>query len=631
MDHRHLPRAVGRRAVPFVLFLALLAAVAAAESPAPEVKALDTADAEARKAAAAALVALPDWQEKVLQAIWDDEARREFGPDGLAALVALVGEHRLTMAHGGLRRMVKDPDAPLEARRSAVRLLGEMGGIADVNALAEAVHDLPEEACRALADIGGESAQRALRRAAGENPPDAALAALAVFGDDGGLPALVDHLESGSGDARASTLSLLRWATGRELPDDPAAWHTHLRRRAIAKDLAQIDYDAADAAMNALVAGLESGGDAALSGDLRAILLDPAWPVFARDRAALALGLGGARDAMSDLLAACAREVPGPDRRFPGSLRLYAAEALARVGDLSVAVPLAQMLVHDEDPDRLEAKRAEGVTGEYFPVDPAFVRTLYRLGVKGGGQQIVDLLAGAYRTRMHRDCIRALMEITHGETFGYEADSPDAERNAAVERIRTWWALNRDRIPIEPRADDAGWPVFREHVGALIQELGAFKFLHQMRAKFALTIVAEPARPQLEAALGHETLHVRMGAAEVIAGAGMRAAAPALAARLAREDNAAARTKLLMALAACTGPRAEGTPAFSAGELDAIRTVARAALGDGALDVRIGSLAVLGNVGDAGDAQRIRDAMEPSGNRSPAFRQAAEKALEALK
>lgn len=568
--------------------LALPTLSARAEELPPAVKELGAADASVRQAALERLRADPGVDRVLDAALNSDATRKALDERTLIALCGLVRERGKSFANFGLRHLLSDTDAPLEARRAAAVTLETTGNLADVSPLGDAVPELPAEAARALAAIGGPAAINALRRGGGERPGTPVQAALLKLGDDAALDALMTELDAAADPAGVT--QWLSWATGRDLGSDVARWHAFARRRALETQLADPDADAATEALRDVVKRLADDTDGALADDLIAMMRGPDWDVFARNKAAMALGLAGVAKAKPALLESCAN-------RQPGSLRVYAADALARMGDLSCAVPLASMLVHDEDVDRLVATREQQNNGvDYVPVDPAFVRTLFRLGLPGGNECIVELLTGRYRTRMHRDCMRALAELTGGDTFGYEPDSSDAERIAASTRIRNWWVAHREGLPLAPRADDPGWPAFRADVDALITKLGEFKFLYQLRAKRALVIVAEPALPQLLAALDNEKLAVRNGTAEVLALAGLRRSVPALLGRYPKEENPVARTKLLAALESCTGPRDASVPALDSSDLVQLAETCLAALEDRSIDVRIAAVRLLGNL-----------------------------------
>jgi HEAT repeat protein len=608
-----------RRVLPAAV-LALAAGIAhAQEGIDPVVRRLDEVSGDDW---AAAVKTLEDHAERdrivvaTCRADWFPEG---LGPKSLGVLTRLVSEHELRMANKGLRRLVRGPDTDRATRSAAAEALGRIGGLADVGALGDAMAHTPDAAARALVGIGGRAALAALRRGAGDPPGADACAAMVLLGDDSHLPELVARLRSADGPEAERLGGLLSWATGRELPAKVEVWEAHLRRRALAQRLGDIDNEAATAEVERLVAAIGDGSaPATLTDDLRGILLDGHFHVFARDKAALILGLANVKQAKDDLLAVMANGQPG-------SVRLYASEALARVGDLSCAMPLVDLLVHDEDRDRIKARR--GQSGEYFPVDTGMARALYRLGLKGALGPLIGTLGKAFRTRMHRDCLRALRELSDGEEFGYHADSSESERVAAADRIRKWWFEHRDGIDIAPRADDPGWPEFRKAVAEKIEKLGTFKFLYQLRAKMALVVVADAVRPELEAALGHEGLHVRMGAAEVIRDAGLRAAAPALAERLAVEENPAAVTKLLSALRVCTRPNPDGSRAWDEEAAERIREHIRARMNDRQLEIRIAAAHALGVVGEESDVVRLKQARADARNAAETFRVASAGAL----
>ncbi len=576
-------------------------------APDPLVAALDVDDDAARAAAVARLRESPDRDRLVAEALRDEGLRGRLGAHALAELADLAAATDLRFAASGLRALVRDPEVDLAGRRAAARALGKLGGVVDVSALGDAVRDLPDEATRALAAIGGAASLNALRRGAGGSPPIEALAGMALLGDASGLPALVEQVDSPDPAEAQRAVALLRWATGRELPPRRLAWATFLRQRMLEEALGAVDNDAAEAAVDELVTKARGADAAQVQQDLIAVLGDRAWHRFARAKAALVLGLAGVRSAQPALLVAVQS---GED----GMVRLYAADALARVGDLSAAPDLAWSLVHDEDLDRLKAQRRR--KDEFFPVDPAMARALLRIGVPGVGSRLIDFLAGDYRTRLHRDCLRALDELSGGKDFGFEPDASQPDRLLALARIRTWWADARETVPIAPRADDPGWPLFRDKVAKHVANLGAFKFLDQMRAKAVLVMLAEPARPQIEEALSHTDMHVRMGAADVLQTAGLRAAAPALARRLREETKSPARTRLLVALEACGRRWPDGRATVPAEDAAPVRE----ALGDRDIDVRIAAARAIGVVGATSDVAVLLAARAEPGNDDPAFR-----------
>jgi HEAT repeat protein len=599
-----------RRSLAAAAVLVLCLGAAALADGADALKRLDADDPATRAAAVEELRKLPDRDTVIGRALRDETQRAQLGPRAAEALADLAGELNLRYANVGLRAIVADAAAPLGARKAAARALGKTGGIADVTILGDAVAALPDEATRALVAIGGDAAANALKRGGGENPPLEVSAGLALLGDDSGLPRLVEALK-GPDAARAA--ALLNWATGRDLPADSAAWAGFLRQREIAATLADLDNDKAGDAAEAL--GAKAKSDAGTAADVVAVLRDAKWPPAARDKAALALGLGGVRSAKADLLWAC-RDGEA------GSVRMYAASALARVGDLSCAPVLIAMLNNDEDKDRIAGRRSG--EGDFFPVDPTFIRALYRLGCRGAADRAIDLLAGEYRTRLHRDCMRALMEFSGDRDFGFQPDASKPERQVAVERIRAWWREARELVPIAPKADDPGWPEFRKAIDENIEKLGGYKFLYQMRAKNLLIDLAEPALPQLTAALSNDNEHVRMGVSDVLAAAALRDAAMALAARLVTEPNPAVRTRMLVALEICGRPWLDGRPAGGPAVADAVR----AALNDRSLDVRIAAARTLGVVGDVvTDSGRLVAAKAEQKNDDATFRFAASAAL----
>jgi HEAT repeat protein len=603
------------RAVSLIsLIVAAAAASARGDDGLEAAKRLDSEETSARAAAIETLRTMPDRDLVVARVLRDDAERAQLGPRALEALADLAGEHQLRFANAGLRTIVADAAAPLPARKAAARALAKTGSLADVSSLGDAIPAIPDESVRALVAIGGPTAVNALRRGGGDDPPLEVDAGLALLGDASRLPHLVQALRGGDA-ARAA--SLLRWATGRDLPAESAAWEGFLRRRDLAARFADVDNDKAGDAVDEIAAKLRAK-DAVLAEDLVGILRDRAWPAPARDKAALALGLGEVRSAQDALLWAC-RSGHKEDREV-GSVRMYAANALARVGDLSCAPVLVAMLNNDEDEDRISARRTG--EGDFHPVDPCLIRALLRLGCRGAIDRAIDLLAGEYRTRLHRDCLRALADVG-GPDCGFQPDAEKAQRKVAVDRIRAWWREHREKIAIAPKADDPGRDSFRKVVDENIAQLGGFKFLYQMRAKNLLIDLAEPALPQIEAALSHESEHIRMGAADVLAAAALRDAAKPLAAQLVIEKNPAVRTRLLAALEICGRP--DGVrPIAGTDVVDAVR----AALADKSIDVRIAAIRALAVVGEMGaDGARLVALRDDEKNADESLRFAASAAL----
>ncbi len=578
------------------------------------IAALDAADAEARTQAAAALEAAPERDRLVADWLRDPARRGKLGDGALAALCRAAAAHDVRAANPGLRAILRDSAAGADAKRAAATALAKTGGVADVSALADAIEAVPKEASEALAAIGGPSAVSALVRGGGENPAPEVLAARSRLGDSAAFDALIERLASGPADGATRVQAALSWAAGRDLGSDPAAWRRHARREQMVRRLADADNDAAQTE-TARLADAVRAGDPEILDDLAVVVADTAAPVYARAKAAIAIGLSGQRSKNDVLLAATANQIPGDVRRA-------AAQALARVGDLSCAVPIANMLVHDEDRDRLLAKRVPRT--EFVPVDPELARCLSRRGLPGGGFAMIDILQGEYRTGLQRDAMRAFEELTGGRHAGYEPDASQKERMEACYRLRNLWRDVRDELPLVVPADDPGWPKFRADVNVLIDTLKAQRFLIQWRAKRALIIVAEPAADQLVAALSHDVMHIRMGAAEVMAEAALRRFTVPLAERLSKDTNAVARTKYLAALETCARPDAKGE--IPGG--DATRAPVRAALGDRAsIDVRIAAVRALGVVGDASDVARIVAARAESRNAEETFRAASALAL----
>lgn len=315
---------------------------------------LGSDDPGERNSARNELLARPDADEVIVGTLRSPSETSRVDAKALAALADLAGERKLTLANSGLRALLRDTARPRETRAAAARALEKTGSIADVGALGDALPDVPAECCRALVAIGGDAALGALRRGMGDDPPPEAMAALAKFGDASRLRDLAANLADPVLEGQVRTAELLRWATGRDLGADPAAWRSFLDRRDVAAVFEGPDPDAAQRAVEDWAAKVRDGGRDA--GDLVAgILTDPGFSAFARAKAALTLGLSGRSDWNAELLAATAN-------LQPGDVRWAAGVALARVGDLSCAAPLAKMLVHDEDRDWLAARRSSART-----------------------------------------------------------------------------------------------------------------------------------------------------------------------------------------------------------------------------------------------------------------------------
>jgi HEAT repeat protein len=183
-----------------------------------------------------------------------------------------------------------------------------------------------------------------------------------------------------------------------------------------------------------------------------------------------------------------------------------------------------------------------------------------------------------------------------------------------------WWDGARDEIALAPAPDAPGWSTFRARVAEKIKLLGTYKFLHQKRAKETLVVVADVVREQIESALTDPDLQVRIGAADVLRGAGVRAAVPALAAALVGEENDAVATKLLAALTHCGRPRTDGTRAGTKAAREAARAAILPRLTARALGVRILAAQALGVFGTHGDTTALQSARAEARNADQAFR-----------
>lgn len=603
-----------RSAVLLVLCVAVLSAApvvpaAASEDLPDEIAELETGG----EGAFMGLEAAPDRDAIIVRTLRSESLRSKLGGGAHLHLAALVERHRIAGANAALRAFVADERMHPAERERWIDALGAVGGVADVSVLGDAIHAFPRAASCALVRIGGPTAVSALRRGGGDAPDDWVLAALARLGDADAFDRVFERIASPSRATNSPTedtahrASIASFASGQALGQYPADWARYARLTKWSRRLADPDNDAAQAAAQELAERIRSGHPGSID-DAVKLLTDDAAPVWARAKAALAIGLSGTKQANETLLGQTVSGVPGEVRR-------YATDALSRVGDLSCVGGLVKTLVHDEDRDRLQAKRTIRV--DFVPVDPAIARCLIRRGVRGVGLILIEMMEAEMRTGYHRDAMRAWSELTGGKDFGFEPDASKEERTAAIARMRAWWADHRETLPLATRDDDPGMPALRATIAELIQGLGGFKFLNQMRAKKALVVLAEAATPQLVEALGDANVHTRIGAADTMATADLSVFAAPLAARLAAEQNSAVRTRLAAAIGV-VGRSRRGKPT----EFD--RSSLRAALEDRAVDVRIATALALGSAGEpATDVALLRSARSAPQGQAPSFRAAS--------
>ncbi|MHC4861346.1 MAG: HEAT repeat domain-containing protein, partial [Planctomycetota bacterium] len=445
------------------------------------------------------------------------EALREAGADGSAALrdgllssevpvavacADLVREAGILEARAELLKVLGSGDAPKLLRHACCLALGRVGDYRDVELLGAQLPAVPAAAL-ALAEIADPDGLGPLRQAfTADGPPEIAYA-LASLGDEAGISALIRALDGERGLAAGH---YLRRLTGKDPGADRSAWELWWRRRKLALALGDPDWDRSEAALARVLerADGEGGAPEELVGDLLEIARDREAARDARTKSILALGLLGAPRATRPLLDLL--EADGE-----GMVRVYAAEALGRIGDVSVAPGLAYYLIFDEEPFR---KRSEkGRTDAYFTIDSEVSKALVEMGISGGLDFMIRQLGEPHRVRVLHEAVLTLRRVT-GREFDFSPDGSAEQRREAAGRWRRWFDEHREEIRL-PEADleDSG---LRARLERLVDRLGHFHFLNMSRARETLVLLGEAGVPWLRAGLKRPEVHVRVHCAEVL-------------------------------------------------------------------------------------------------------------------
>jgi len=471
--------------------------------------------------------------------------------DGIASDETLVVLACLDLAaEGGFRRtrnavraVAGDGTAPALVRRAAIRALGRVGDYRDVSFLSGLLATWPEAAL-ALARLRDEDAVPALRDRfeKGTRTPELAFA-LASFGEEDGLSALVTMVGGPHGPA---ALRFLRRHSGTDAGTTREAWKNWYRLDRLAARLGDEDWAKSDAFLSSLLTTVEPALAAERVADLISIATDGKRGRNARTKAILGLGRLGAAESAPCVLRLLFTD---PD----GLVRVYAAEALGRIGVMDTAVDLVWYLVNDEEEFRkITAKHR---TDPYFTIDSAVAKALLRLGALGGLDRMIDQLGEEHRVRVHHQAVKALRRAT-GQDFGYEPDARRVDRQAVAARWRRWFDEHRDTIA-RPDSKGLGDSEFRRRVRELVDGLGNFHFLEMSRARQKLTLLGELVVSELVLGLDRPDVHIRTHCAEVLGWIRAREARSALASAL--EDPrievraAAARALAMMGPGAATG------------------------------------------------------------------------------
>jgi HEAT repeat protein len=443
-----------------------------------------------------------------------------------------------------------------------------------------------EEAGLSLAELADASAREPLRAVVqAPGAPAEAAYALSVLGDPAGVAALIAALD---GPRSLPALRCLRLLSGRDMGPARSAWEEWWRLERRARALGAADFDESEAALKTAVADPESGAD------LLRIAGDPEYPRDARTKALLALGLRRDRSAAPAVTRILASDADG-------MVRLYAAEALGRIGIAESAVDLAFYLVFDEEPFRKQS--AKGLTTPYYTVDCEVAKALVRLGVKGGLDALIRFLAEEHRVRVYHEALRTLTAAT-GRPAAYEPDGIREVRRASAESWRRWFDENREALDLPVGADFAD-PAFLARVQRLVDGLGHFHFLSMSRARETLVVLGERALPALRAGLARSELHVRIHCAEILGRIRAKSCRPELAAAMG-DPRPEVRSAAAAALAGM-GP-GSATPAVLAG------------LGDPSADVRVECLRALARVPAATARSAIRETLGKPENGGNDFR-----------
>jgi len=492
-----------------LLALACLLAASSAFA-ADETDALASPDAVVRAAAVAALESAGEGAVPVL--------RRGIASGRPLVVLACLD----VAAQGGLRgtraavRSVAEAEAtPALLRRVAIRALGRVGDYRDIRFLAGLLDAWPGAAL-ALAMIGDEDSIPVLRERFGKGAASPELAyALATFGVEQGPATLVAMLDGPEGPA---ALCYLRRYTGADVGTTREAWETWLRLDRLTRGLGDEDWKKSDEFLEVLLTGAGGADQPGLAADLEAIAVDTGRDRRTRTKAILGLGRLKIRSATPAIVRLLFED---PD----GMIRVYAAEALGRLGVMGTAVDLVWYLVNDEEEFRkISAKHR---TDAYYTIDSEVVKALYGMGAAGALDKMIAQLGSEYRVRVYHQAVTTLRAVT-GQNFGYEPDARRVDRQAAAARWRRWFDEHRGEIarPASPGLSD---PEFRRRVSELVDGLGNFHFLEMSRARQKLTLLGELVVPELVAGLTRPELHIRTHCAEVLGWIRARSARDALA------------------------------------------------------------------------------------------------------
>ncbi len=559
--------------------LLLASGAAAAEDPAALVDRLAAADPAER---ASAKEALERAGAAALPAL-----RAGLGAPSATiatACVEILAEGGFRSARDDVRRLLDDPRAARMVRRACALTLGRVGDERDTARLLEIAPEFPEAAL-ALAALADPAARAPLAEmvTAGRGGPEAAFA-LASFGDPAGVEALIAAL-GGPEDLRA--LLLLRRLAGRDPGTSPDAWRAWWRVERWRRALGAAEFEASESALEAALK------DPAAAPDLVAVATDALAPGDARTKALLALGLRGDPSVLPVLLRLLEEDADG-------MVRLYAAEAVGRLGDPSAAISLVAYLVFDEEPFR--KRSAKDRSDVYYTIDSAVCRALTRLGICGGLDYMIRQLDQEHRVRVYHEALRTLRE-TLDRDFDYRPDGDRRSRRAAAARARRWFDEERDGLRLP--GPDLAEPRFRAGAARYVDRLAHFSFLAMSRARECLVLLGEAALPELRAGLERPEMHIRVHCAEILGRIRSRTCRPDLLRRLADEAP-----EVRAAAVAALGAMGPGRAA----EEGVLR-----ALGDVSADVRIEAARALARVPAERALPALQAAAERPENRTPAF------------
>lgn len=515
--------------------------------------------------------------------------------EGLASSNPLVAEACADLVNAGelkeLRAVLvgqisRDGTADLVSR-ACFRALGAVGDYRDIELLCSSMARFPE-AAESLVRIGEDPGRERLRAAApGPDAHPAVYFAMASFGDEAGVEQLLAAFD---GRWRREARHYLRLLAGVDAGAARSEWGVWWRREKLARALGEADWDKSEQALNET---LEGGVAAERLDDLLALAQNPERPRRVRTKAILCLGLGGGSKLEKALL-----EILKTDE--DGMVRVYAAEALGRVGSAHLAVDLCYYLIFDEEPFR--KRSAKGLTEPYYTVDSEVCKALIALGVAGGVDFMIRQLSGNHRVRVLHQAVSTLRR-TAGENFEYRPDSRAGDRRSAARRWRVWFDENRGGLGLEGRAA-TGSREFRRRVSELVDTLHHFHFLNMSRARATLVLLGETAAPELLAGLARPEMHVRVHCAEILGRIRLKAARGALG-----EACADGKAEVRAAAVSALGQIGPGP------ETDVVLRL----LKDQALDVRIGAVLALSRVNRGVAVPAIEAALREAKNQSPTF------------